>query len=388
MQKKIQATLRSSRRHAALAGTALVAACGAGVWIAAAHHPARPTPKMVYIASGYGGFVPAPAPSRLADLKPQGGERKMSLTPDPVQPLRVAYDAGHYQAVEASALTFVAQAKTSRNVAVHEQAAEARSLLAYSAARRHDLKLAQARFAVARLDASKLPDKGKQAAEPGLVMPTLEEDAAYEHAVCTNALGHPQAAEAEYVAFMKQYPESPLVQASIRRIARMHGGDIPAADQTVWQQAQQTAQTRQIGREREASLCGPACLAELLRRRGDNADVHALADQMHTSDRGTTLAALADTATAQGFHPQGLALTPKGLAAQTLPVIALVRPGHYVLVDAVSASGVTLWDPDAHGLGHGGTYTVPIARWQHEWRGVTLILAPAHTSAAVQTAHR
>lgn len=370
----------SLRRRALAAGTVLLAGGVAGTWILSLPHPARPAPKMIYTASGYGGFVPAPDPT--APHRKVASVKIRPVDADSVQPLRDAYNAGQYQMVESSALRLVASAKASRRITAQEQSAQARSLLAYSAARRHNLKLAQVRFAVAQHEAAKLPDKGKQDGEPGMPTPTLEEDAAYEHAVCTNALGDPKAAEAEYAVFMQRYPESPLVQASIKRIARMHGGNVPGADQTIWQQAQQTAQTRQAAREREASLCGPQCLAELLRRRGAVADVHALADTMHTSNRGTTLAALADAAAQNGFRPVGLTLTPQGLTAQRLPVIALVMPGHYVLVDAASSAGVTLWDPDAHGLGHGGAYSVPAARWRREWHGVTLALAP------VQTAHR
>ena len=269
--------------------------------------------------------------------------------------------------------------------AVHEQAAQARSLLAYSAARRHDLILARTRFAAARQEAARLPDKGKQAAVPGEVSPTLEEDATFQHAVCTNALGDPKAAEAEYLAFMQHYPESPLVQASIKRIARMHGGDVPAADEAVWRQAGQVAQARQKARDREASLCGPKCLAELLRRRGESADIHVLADEMHTTEQGTALLDLAATAKRQGFAARGLALTPKGLAEQMLPVIALVTPGHYVLVDAVSAQIITVWDPDAHEQGYGRTVSIPAAQWKREWQGVTLALS---STPPVQTAHR
>ncbi len=375
------------RRRLAAAGT-LCCVAGVGAWLALRPHPApRHAPAgMVYSASGYGGFVPAPA---RRPASPRAARPATGAVADPVQPLRDAYDAGRYQDVEAAALRLVSQARTSRSMAAHERAAQARSLLAYSAARRHDLRLAQVRFAVARQEAAKLPDKGKQAAEPGQTPTTLEEDAAYEHAVCTNALGHPEEAEAEYVAFMGRYPESPLVQASIKRIARMHGGDVPPAAEAVWRRAGQTALARQRVRDREASLCGPACLAELLRRRGGAADgpvsVHALADEMHTGDRGTALADLAAAANKRGFAARGLVLTPKGLAAQTLPVIALVTPGHYVLVDVVSAQGVTVWDPDAHGPGRGGAVSVPAAQWGREWRGITLTLSPP---PSVRTARR
>lgn len=366
---------------------------GAGGWMALHPHPVphRAPKGMTYTDSGYGGFVPASQQAALHSAKTVSNPAANPIQPtDPVQPLREAYNAGHYQAVETTALRLVSQARTSRSVAVHEQAAQARSLLAYSAARRHDLPLARIRFAAARQEAARLPDKGKQVAVPGEISPTLEEDAAYEHAVCTGALGNKPAAEAEYLAFMKRYPESPLVQASIKRIARMHGGDIPPPAEAVWRQSGQIAQNRQKARDREASLCGPECLSELLRRQGEAVDVHTLADEMHTSDRGTTLQNLAAAFTVHGFQAQGLALTPKGLASQKLPVVALITPGHYVLVDALSAAQVTVWDPDAHGLGHGASRTFSAAQWKNEWRGMTLALSPPVPVklVPVRTAHR
>lgn len=388
VQENTQARKRRSRCVVPAVVTGSVALLGLGVWYAVYPHSAQHrTPKgMTYTASGYGGFVPTSQRNALhpARIVPSRGANALQSV-DPVQSLREAYNAGHYQDVEAAASRLVATARTSRSVPVHEQAAEARSLLAYSAARRHDLTLARARFAVARQEAALLPDKGKQAAVAGQPEPTLEEDAAFQHAVCTNTLSDPKAAEAEYLDFMEHYPESPLVQASIKRIARMHGGDVPPAAEAAWRQAGQVAQARQKARDREASLCGPECLAELLRRRGTAASVHALADEMHTGDKGTALFDLAAAAKRRGFSARGLALTPKGLAAQRLPVIALVTPGHYVLVDAVSARNVTVWDPDAHGQGRGGAVSISAAQWKRGWRGITLAIA---SPVSVQTAHR
>lgn len=380
MQTPLRINVRSIQ-VAALGGILLAGTGGWFTW-SARQHASKPAPKMVYIASGYGGFVPVPVPARAHDPKSANARHTILPSVDPVQPLREAYNAGQYPAVEAAALRLVSEAKTSRSRRVQEQGAEAGSLLAYAAARRHDLKLAQVRFAAARAEAARLPDKGKQAGLPGQVSPTLEEDAAFQHAVCTNALGDPAGAEKEYVAWMQRYPESPLRNAVVLRLEKLHGGNLTAAEEAVRQQASRTAQVRQREREREASLCGPECLAELLRRRGEaGVSVHRLADAMHTSDQGTTLGTLAVAAQRHGFAARGLALTPHGLAEQKLPVIALVAPGHYVLVDRVTAAGVTVWDPDARGVGQGAVRAVPAAAWRQQWRGVTLALAPAQTTA-------
>ncbi len=355
---------------------------GAG-WYAV-HHPAKPAIRRVYVSEGYGGFVAPPA-----QPKSTGSAAKTTSTPtaaDPVHTLRDAYEAGHYLQAEAQAQAVIREAAQSHSVKRHTQAAFARQIMAYSAARRHDLSLARVRFAVMQTEAARLPDRGLETAPSGEVAPTLEAEAAFQHAVCTGALGDKTGAEAEYVAFMKRYPDSPLLHAASQRIAMLHGGDMLAVDQAVWQQAKAVAARHDAAKRWEQSLCGPECLAELLRRRGETPDVHALARQMETSDRGTTLAALASVAKAHGFAPQGLALTPKGLAEQRLPVIALVAPGHYVLVEAVTPSGVRVWDPGARGVGHADQRTVPQNMWGRMWQGVTLALHPP--TQAVRTAHR
>lgn len=380
---------RNGRRPFLIALASVLALTFAGGWWTWRAHEGhrRVHSPGVYTAEGYGGFVPATPP--VAPAVRQGAKavpHRLAAASDPVQPAQDAYNAGRYGEAEVRAQRVVAGAAHSPSVSRHRQAAFARQVLAYSAARRRDLPLARVRFAALQTEASKLPDRGQEPAPPGQTAPTLEAEAAFQHAVCTGALGDAAGAEGEYRAFMARFPDSPLVHAAIVRVARLHGGNVPKADEAVWRKAQQVAQRHQETRMREASLCGPECLAEMLRRRGAAADVHGLAREMGTSERGTTLSALAGAAQKRGWHAEGLALTPKGLAAQRLPVIALIEPGHYVLVEAVTPSQVTVWDPDARGVGKSDRQTVPAARWQRLWAGTALALRPEQ--GPVRTAER
>lgn len=269
----------SNRRRPAAAALGLTL-LGGSAWLAT-HHPVRHAapPRLVYTAQGYGGFLPAPvapkaaAPGRSVPPMTMTAKMTAKTSAPPEQVAQDAYAAGRYADVETAAAQVIRQAIQHPTLPHRKAAARAGGLLAYAAARRHDLKLARARFATARGEAAALPDKGKQPAMPGQEKPTLEEDDAFQHAVCTGALGDKLAAEAEYVAFMHRFPESPLVQASVKRIARMHGGDIPPAAEAVWREAMAMAQKHQAALQREASLCGPECLAELLRRHGEASDV-------------------------------------------------------------------------------------------------------------------
>jgi len=344
-------------------------ATGLAVWL---HHPQsgdqRTGAKVVYSPAGFGGYV-ALAPVKKIPILTTAG------TPAPTaETAQASYDSGNYQRAEQQAQQVIAATYHSPDLPHLRQAVQARSVLAYTAARTHNLPLARQRFAELESAASVLPDQGKQQAQLGETAPTLTEEGAYEHAVCTAALGDQKGAEAEYLLLMKQYPDSPLVQAAIKRIAWMHHGDIPKDAQAVWKQAMNTQQAQQKERQKEASLCGPECLAEVLRRRGQKTNVHILAARMKTSENGTTLQGLADAARAYGFHTRGLALTQQGLIKQRLPAIALISPGHYVVVDAVSPKSVTAWDPDASGVGRSSTQSIPISQWGRIWQGYTLVL--------------
>jgi predicted double-glycine peptidase len=345
------------------ASVIIVLLAGGGLWW---WRSTRPQPKLVYTPEGYGGFVPARPKAAGKSKKPA----------DPLQPAVTAYNAGRYKDAEAAALRVIESAAKSKDPIERKQAAKAHYVLAFSAAPRKDLQLARDRFAVLQQEAAKLPDKGKQGNMPGVVSPTLEEEGAYQHAVCTAALGDKEAAEAEYMKFMRDYPESPLIHGAVQRIERLHNGHLPPEAEAAWNRAVKTAQAREKARERERSLCGPECLAELLRRKGKKANIHALAREMKTNENGTSLQALADAAKKHGFSAKGLALTQKGLSKQPLPLAALVAPGHYVLVDAVTPKEVTVWDANGKGQGKPDTKRYTVQQWGQIWSGVALILRP------------
>ncbi|MFN3648767.1 MAG: hypothetical protein ACK47B_04225 [Armatimonadota bacterium] len=167
--------------------------------------------------------------------------------------------------------------------------------------------------------AEKSPSAGQAQPNERSTEPTLEEDAAYQHAVLTAALGEKDAARAEFMQFLRDFPESPLVHAAARRLVKLHGDHVPKEVETAYQQATRTAQAREQARERERSLCAPEVLAELLRRRsGESAavpTVEELAKELGTTHLGTTLKSLAAGARRHGLQAKGLQLSWDGLVA-------------------------------------------------------------------------
>ena len=244
--------------------------------------------------------------------------------------------------------------------------------MAYTSARHKQFETAADRFAMARNIAASLPDHGARPVVLGDAEAGIEEEAAFQHAVCVGAEGRKTAAEEEYRDFLRRYPTSILIHATTKRIARFHGGSLPADAEALWRADMKLQRKQVLAQERERSLCGPECLAELLRRQGKRPDVHALAAEMKTDEHGTTLAALAAAAQRHGFTPQGLRLTQAGLARQQLPAVAYLRSSHYVLVDRVAPTGVTIWDPDAKGPGKAAPQEIASAQWGQAWNGVAL----------------
>lgn len=298
--------------------------------------------------------------------------------PDPLTKSVDAYNHGKYREAEAAAQRIVDVNSKSSDPAKRRKAVEGRYVLAYCAARRKDMAQARERFAVLRSEAAKLPDKGARKPMPGNVRPTLEEDGAYQHAVCTAALGDKKAAEAEYMKFIKDYPESPLTGQAVQRIGRLHNKHIPATAEAAWQKSAKIAQARQSAREKAQekaeSICGPECLAELLRHHGQHIDVSTLSKELKTTSEGTTLLAMVNTAKKHGLAAQGVSLTKKGISRQPLPLIALVMPGHYVLVEKISNDHITVWDPSGNGLGKSASRTYHWTDWMVRWSGAAMVI--------------
>jgi len=366
----------NTKRRLWMAGTATVAMCavvGGGLWL----HGRQETHTSMhyrYDPSGYGGLVPI-NPSTSA---------KASTTSIPLPAVHdavKAYVGGKFADAEVDAKRVIATSGKSTSADAKRQVVLARQVVAYSAARQHDMKTARAEFAAMEREASKLPQGGVQVAPAGMeAQASLTEEATYQHAVCTGALGQTAAAEREYLGFLTKYPDSPLINAVRLRIERMHGGEMPAADQPIWDRSVKVARMHLLDTERGASMCGPECLAEMIRRQGGQAQVTRLANEMGTDARGTSLSALSRAAAHHGFATKGLALTMKGLTKEKFPVVALINQSHYVLVESVAPAGVRIWDPDGAGVGHPLTQTVDTNMWTNSWEGVTLALDHPHRS--------
>lgn len=176
--------------------------------------------QLVYIPDGCGGYAPAPRKSK-------------KTAENPLESAVSAYNAGKYEEAETEAVKVRKAALKSDDPADRRVAAEAQSLSAFSAAFRNDMKTARERFSVLREEAAKLPaEEAKSPSKAATYTAPLEEQAAYQHAVCTAALGEKEAAEAEFIKFMLDYPESMLMNGVVQRLTRLNGGKSVNSPQT------------------------------------------------------------------------------------------------------------------------------------------------------------
>jgi Peptidase C39 family len=352
--KRVTSLLWGSLSLSIVAGTVFVLRPAPSSPVALSKAPRVETTTRAVLAPGARAASPVP----LAALAPTVKNKA-----NPLPELVTDYDKGDYKAVVAKAnalLVSTPKVKPTRTLV------RTQHLAAFATARTRDLKKAREAFAKAHESAKLLKEKRATPKLGELPSPTLEEDAAYQQAVCTMGLGQSQQAQAELIQFMRDYPTSPLVHAAMRRIARLNGGDIPAEAEAVWKQAKATQRTARQAEERLASLCGPECLVELLKRRGERTDIEALARELGTTHEGTSLAALEKAARKHGFpEAEGVQVTMTGLKSQKLPLIAVLMPGHFVLVEKLEGDGsVTFWDANAEGIGKEGRRTVSATVWQ------------------------
>lgn len=98
----------------------------------------------------------------------------------------------------------------------------------------------------------------------------------------------------------------------------------------------------------------------------------ALAREMGTSDRGTSLDGLARAMRRRGIAARGLAVTEAGLRTVPLPCVALVAPAHLVLLEELGPTGARVWDPSAGGLGKPGVRQHTPEEWRQGFRGIVL----------------
>lgn len=121
----------------------------------------------------------------------------------------------------------------------------------------------------------------------------------------------------------------------------------------------------------EEADCGLAALAMVATRRGRRTTVEELRSVLPPGPAGLTLAQLRGLASSLGLHPQAVSVAAERLNLVTLPAVAHLRDGHYVVLHEVSPTGVVVGDPAA------GVVTWSLAHTARHYSGALLVLGAA-----------
>ncbi|MBL8065832.1 MAG: hypothetical protein JNM34_08230 [Chthonomonadaceae bacterium] len=217
---------------------------------------------------------------------------------------------------------------------VQDSVARARMSLGHLAARRKDFASAEKTFRIADVQykgtGEKDPDFGR-----------LDDQAAYQAAVCLQAQGKKQEAVEAYVRFMTDRPLSPLNKAVRQRLVLLN----PEQTETYDRMFDEGAIKRQKQAKIDVALCGPKVMCELLKRSGKRApSLKEAQTECKTDENGTSFADLQAALLKHGITTEGKLLNRRDFAALNQPAI-WAQSDHFTLILSVSTTSVKVFDP-------------------------------------------
>jgi len=167
----------------------------------------------------------------------------------------------------------------------------------------------------------------------------LDDQAAYQAAVCLAAQGKKEQAREEFKKIIKERPKSPVIYQAFRRLNRL--GDPNKEEESLMQAsiAKQEAWLRF-----EISVCGPKSIAYLLEKLGKpSKDYREIAKLCRTNDQGTTMQGMRDGLKALGVVTEGLMVNRKDFANLSLPAIWLDQD-HYTVLTSIKGDTAMVFD--------------------------------------------
>ncbi len=116
--------------------------------------------------------------------------------------------------------------------------------------------------------------------------------------------------------------------------------------------------------------CGFKTVAYILNRRGihlaDDAIRHALA--AHDDSFLLSMKVLVETLQDFSLKPLGVSFAEKDLGTTRMPIITLMKPGHYFVVGGIDGTGVHIYDPDR------GELVYSMEKFRELWSGYAIVL--------------
>lgn len=169
----------------------------------------------------------------------------------------------------------------------------------------------------------------------------IQDQAAYQAAVCLVALNRKDEALREFRSFMREHSRSPLVHAAFRRIKQLTEGKLTGTDAA----ALQRAVSEQEHAARLASkMCGPKALEYVLQRTAAAPSLDLIAQRCHVTDEGTSIAGMLAAFESFGISAEAGELNVADFLAQRYPLIRL-EGDHYTVVTRVTTKWLEFYDP-------------------------------------------
>jgi len=117
------------------------------------------------------------------------------------------------------------------------------------------------------------------------------------------------------------------------------------------------------------AMCGPECLARVLKHYGIEAAPRELARLAGTTAEGTTMLGLARAAETKGLQAKGMLLGWQELRDLPKPSIIWTPARHYLVLEDVEGEYATLFDPNT------GRLRLTRQGLEQIWQGHTLVLS-------------
>jgi hypothetical protein len=232
---------------------------------------------------------------------------------------------------------FIADHATAPDPRVQDTVTQAKLQLAYAVARQSGYAAARSEFLAA---AHTYKGTGAMDADFG----GAPDQAAYQAIVCLVPQGKTAEAKREFVAFLKDWPLSPLVHAAYKRLVRLEGGNQLPAYQAL---LERDVQLQQKHIRFEMSVCGPKTIAYILASRGNQkaTDYKQIAKLCGTTDQGTTMQGMIRGLSALGV--QAYAYHVNRVDTEKIPTPAIVLEGdHYLALLSVDPGAITLYNTE------------------------------------------
>jgi ATP-binding cassette subfamily B protein len=133
-------------------------------------------------------------------------------------------------------------------------------------------------------------------------------------------------------------------------------------------------------RQHDASDCGAAALAMVARFHGKRVGIGRIRDLARASERGASLAGIAEAAEALGFRARGVRVSASAVDRHALPAIAVWEKEHFVVLYRIDARSAWVADPAV------GLRRLTRDEFDRAFGGTLLGLEPTERLAGVRAA--